>query len=96
MPGREGSIDLLQPYVNLTEADFRLMVTWLTAVFRPVGPYPILVLNGEQAAAKSTLVKVLRLLIDPHTWHFFKPTHQHAQPDGDGRQRLAVGVRQYQ
>jgi hypothetical protein len=27
----------------------------------------ILVLNGEQASAKSTLVKVLRLLIDPHT-----------------------------
>jgi hypothetical protein len=25
------------------------------------------VLNGEQASAKSTLVKVLRLLIDPHT-----------------------------
>ena len=41
------------------------MVTWLTAVLRPVGPYPILVLNGEQGAAKSTLVKVLRLLIDP-------------------------------
>jgi hypothetical protein len=36
-------------------------------VLRPVGPYPILVLNGEQASAKSTLVKVLRLLIDPHT-----------------------------
>ena len=67
MPSRDGSIDLLRPYVNLTEADFRLMVTWLTAVLRPVGPYPILVLNGEQAAAKSTLVKVLRLLIDPHT-----------------------------
>ena len=67
MPSRDGSIDMLRPYVNLTEADFRLMVTWLTAVLRPVGPYPILVLNGEQAAAKSTLVKVLRLLIDPHT-----------------------------
>ena len=67
MPGRDGSIDLLRPYVNLTEADFRLMVTWLTAVLRPVGPYPILVLSGEQASAKSTLVKVLRLLIDPHT-----------------------------
>ncbi len=67
MPSRGGSIELLRPYVNLTEADFRLMVVWLTAVLRPVGPYPILVLNGEQGAAKSTLVKVLRLLIDPHT-----------------------------
>ncbi len=43
------------------------MLVWLTAVLRPVGPYPILVLNGEQATAKSSLVKVLRLLIDPHT-----------------------------
>jgi hypothetical protein len=67
MPGRDGSIDQLRPYVNLTDADFRLMVAWLTAVLRPVGPYPILVLNGEQATAKSTLCKVLRLLIDPHT-----------------------------
>ena len=67
MPSRGGSIDLLRPYVNLTERDFRLTVTWLTAVLRPVGPYPILVLTGEQATAKSTLVKVLRLLIDPHT-----------------------------
>jgi len=66
VPSRDGSIDLLRPFVNLTESDFRLMVTWLTAVLRPVGPYPILVLNGEQATAKSTLVKVLRLLIDPH------------------------------
>jgi hypothetical protein len=67
MPDRDGSIDWLRRYVNLSESDFRLMVTWLTAVLRPVGPYPILVLNGEQAAAKSTLAKVLRLLIDPHT-----------------------------
>jgi hypothetical protein len=66
MPRRDGSIDLLRPYVNLTEPDFRLMVAWLTAVLRPVGPHPILVLGGEQASAKSTLVKVLRLLIDPH------------------------------
>ena len=65
MPSRDGSIDLLRPYVNLTEADFRLMIAWLTAVLRPVGPYPILVLHGEQGSAKSTLAKVLRLLIDP-------------------------------
>ena len=96
MPSRGGSIELLRPYVNLTEPDFRLMVTWLTAVLRPVGPYPILVLNGEQATAKSTLVKVLRLLIDPHACIALNPPTSTLQPDGDGRQRLAVGVRQYQ
>jgi hypothetical protein len=59
---------------------FRLMVTWLTMVLRPVGPYPILVLSCEQASAKNTLVKVLRLLIDPHTCITFNPPHERAQP----------------
>jgi energy-coupling factor transporter ATP-binding protein EcfA2 len=65
MPAHDGSIDLLRPYVNLTQPDFRLMIAWLTAALRPVGPYPILVLNGEMGSGKSTLAKVLRLLIDP-------------------------------
>ncbi len=66
VPARDGSISLLRSYVNLTEPDFRLMVAWLTAALRPIGPYPVLVLNGEQSSGKSTLAKILRLLIDPH------------------------------
>jgi hypothetical protein len=65
MPVRDGSIELLRRYVNLTEPDFRLLITWLTAALLPVGPHPVLVLQGEQGSAKSTLAKVLRLLIDP-------------------------------
>ena len=64
-PVRGGSIELLRSYVNLTETDFRLMVAWLTASLRPVGPYPILVLNGPYGSGKSTLTKILRLLVDP-------------------------------
>ena len=64
-PSREGSIELLRPYVNLTDRDFRLLIVWMAAALRPVGPYPILTLYGEQAAAKSTLARVVRLLIDP-------------------------------
>ena len=67
LPARDGSVDLLRSYVNLTEPDFRLMIAWLTAALRPVGPYPVLVLNGEQSSGKSTLARILRLLIDPHT-----------------------------
>ena len=66
-PEHDGSIDLLRPYVNLSESDFRLMITWITAALRPVGPYPILVIQGEQASGKSTLAKMLRQLIDPQS-----------------------------
>jgi len=70
MPCRDASIDLLRPYVNLTEPDFRLLIAWLAAALRPVGPYPILVLYGEQGSAKSTLAKIVRLLIDPQACPF--------------------------
>jgi hypothetical protein len=64
-PSRDGSIELLRPYVNLTKNDFRLLVVWLAAAIWPVGPYPILALYGEQGSAKSTLARIVRLLIDP-------------------------------
>src|SRR5437868_13535290 len=36
------------------------------AAFRPTGPYPILMLQGEQGTAKSTTTRILRSLIDPN------------------------------
>ena len=44
-----------------------LLAAWLVAAFRPHGPYPILVLHGEQGSAKSTTARVLRALLDPNT-----------------------------
>src|SRR5262249_55776954 len=35
--------------------------------FRPVGPYPVLIIHGHQGSAKSTLLTVIRELIDPQT-----------------------------
>ena len=66
-PSHDGSIELLRPFVNLDEPDFRLFLTWLAAAMRPVGPYPILVVYGEQGSAKSTLSRLANLLIDPQT-----------------------------
>ncbi|MEX0349377.1 MAG: hypothetical protein AB3N15_08110, partial [Paracoccaceae bacterium] len=37
----------------------------LLGCFHPRGPYPILILNGEQGSTKSTTARVLRSLIDP-------------------------------
>ena len=67
VPSRDGSIELLRPFVNLTDSDFLLLIGWMAAALRPAGPYPILVIHGEQGSAKSTLAKVIRQLIDPQT-----------------------------
>ncbi len=61
-----GSIDLLRPFVNVaSDDDFQMLVGWLLGSFHPNGPYPILILNGEQGSAKSTTARVLRSFIDP-------------------------------
>ena len=66
-PDPGGSIALLRPYLNVqTDADFVLVVSWMLAVLRPPGPYPVLVLSGEQGSAKSTFSKILRALLDPN------------------------------
>lgn len=40
---------------------------WVLAALRNHGPYPVLVLSGEQGSAKSTFSRVLRSLLDPNT-----------------------------
>ena len=61
-----GDINLLRPFLNTgSETDFKMIVAWLIGSFHPKGPYPILILTGEQGSAKSTTAKVLRSLIDP-------------------------------
>jgi hypothetical protein len=67
-PQRGGSVQILRPFVNVADDDnFRLLLAWLLAALRPSGPYPILVLQGEQGSAKSTTARVLRAMIDPST-----------------------------
>ena len=61
------SIDRLRPFLNINGNDFVLVVAYLLAALRPGGPYPVLALIGEQGTAKTTLVRVLRSLIDPST-----------------------------
>src|SRR5262252_4500497 len=55
MPISGGSVEKLRSFLNVkTDADFVLAVSWLLAAFRDCGPYPVLVLSGEQGSAKST------------------------------------------
>ncbi|WP_240932104.1 hypothetical protein [Parasedimentitalea denitrificans] len=63
---QSGGIDLLRDFLNVeTEDDFRMLVGWVLGCFHPKGPYPILILSGEQGSAKSTTAQTLRDLIDP-------------------------------
>jgi hypothetical protein len=65
-PAGEGTIDDLRPFVNIRrDEDFMLVAAWAAFSLSPRGPYPVLVLQGEQGSAKSTTVRVLRALVDP-------------------------------
>ena len=65
-PARGGSIEALRPFVNVDdEGSWRLLIGWLAGCLNPSGPYPLLVLHGEQGSAKSTATRLLRSLIDP-------------------------------
>lgn len=66
LPVMGGQIGSLRPFVNCTDADWPLILAWLVAALRPKGPYPVLVLLGEQGSAKSTIGRVLRALVDPN------------------------------
>ena len=44
-----------------------LVVAWVLACLRNRGPYPLMVLSGEQGSAKSTFSAILRALLDPNT-----------------------------
>jgi hypothetical protein len=66
LPG--GSIETLRSFLNVqSDADFVLVVAWALACLRNRGPYPVIVLSGEQGSAKSTFSAILRALLDPST-----------------------------
>jgi hypothetical protein len=65
VPG--GTVEDLRPFVNVADdAAFCLLVAWLVQALRPRGPHPLLCLHGQQGSAKSTLVDVVRKLVDPN------------------------------
>ena len=67
-PKRGGTVEALRLFLNVrSDGDFVLAVAWLLAALRERGPYPVLVLTGEQGAAKSTFSGLLRALVDPNT-----------------------------
>lgn len=69
-PAASGGLGGLRRLLNLPddrEGAWRLIVAWLVATLHPSGPYPVLVLEGEQGSAKSTAQGILRAVVDPST-----------------------------
>ena len=67
IPQRGGSLGELRSFLNLPgQDDLVLVSTWLLAALRHGGPYPLLVISGEQGSAKTVLAKMLRALVDPN------------------------------
>jgi hypothetical protein len=68
MPVPDGSVNTLRFFLNVqSDADFVLVVAWVLACLRNCGPYPVIVLSGEQGSAKSIFSAILRALLDPNT-----------------------------
>jgi len=68
VPAAGGSVEMLRSFLNVGgDDDFVLVVAWALAVLRNRGPYPVIVLSGEQGSAKSTFSAILRALLDPNS-----------------------------
>src|SRR5436190_23098746 len=67
IPQPGGTLAQLTSFLNLPgQDDLVLVTTWLLGALRHGGPYPLLVISGEQGSAKSVLSKMLRALVDPN------------------------------
>ncbi len=68
LPVSGGTIFDLRPFVNVpTDRGFVLIVAWLLMALSGQGPYPVLIVVGEQGTSKSTLMALLRQLVDPNS-----------------------------
>lgn len=65
IPKGGGSLKELRGLLNVTDASWPLLVSWLVAGLVPGIPHPLLFLSGEQGTAKSTATKMLVKMLDP-------------------------------
>jgi hypothetical protein len=85
LPQKGGSLELLRPLLRGDEDDFIITMSWLLAALRGRPPFPVLALAGPPGAAKSTMVTMLRDIIDPNA----------AEPGGlpKDTHALVIGIR---
>lgn len=67
IPELGGHLRELRNFVNVADdASFALLAAWMVGAMRGRGPFPVLILSGEQGSAKSTTARILRAMIDPN------------------------------
>lgn len=66
LPVLGGNIDSLLSFANIQEKNEQLLLkVFLITAFIPGFPHPALVLHGSQGAAKTTLCRLIKNLVDP-------------------------------
>ena len=84
MPARRGDFGPLRRLLAPLDDDgFVMFVSWCLGALLPNGPYPILVLGGEQGTGKSTLARTAQRIVDPGHGDLL-------QPPGDDRDLIAA------
>jgi len=63
-PDEDGNVEELRELLNVSDADWPLVVAWLLAALIPDLPHPVLLLRGEHGTAKSSAARLLTSLID--------------------------------
>lgn len=65
-PSTKGNLRPLMDFINVRDKGSKvLLASSLVGAAFPTGPYPILVLQGEQGSAKSTATRLIRSVLDP-------------------------------
>ena len=66
LPEHGGSFEPMWKLLNIKDPDQQILtLSWLLGAMLPDGPFPFLVLEGEQGSGKSSVSRLLRDLIDP-------------------------------
>ena len=93
VPERGGALKELRSFVNVaSDADFAIVCATPIAAMMPNGPFPILVVIGEQGAAKDTLLHALRRMIDPNKAMISSPPASEEDLVLDAKSSLVVAV----
>jgi hypothetical protein len=65
VPEKGGTANDLKHFVNVGDDEWYLLIGVLIGFLNPDGPYPLLQLIGGEGRGKSTMAKLVQLLLDP-------------------------------